>query len=763
MPHEPSDDDVETTPANPYAHALALDGTAEDASRVPEDGSADGSMTTDSHTFAVGPAVDPGDTADLPRPTPALTDTQVFARPGTNGSAAADGAVVLAGPEGEGVCPACGKYVRVSKGTCPACAMILQEYEPAHAADPLMPRQVGGGPSVGGRYHLLWQTQAGPGAEAFVVVMRREDGTQFVRVMRQSPRGRGRGADGEAPGDTVDLGGELERRHDDTLPMEGQPVAEAGVRHERDLLRQADHPRLPKVCDFLDESRTDSLVLKTARGTGLRRAWADPGRSRVVKLGWLHQILTLQEQLHRAGVVLPTLSPDMLVVTADDQVHVRDVTGIAAVGSDVVRPSWFRLSCAPEIIRDAAGADSLADSFAFGAVLLSLHLGRRLTAADFRYQGVPLPLTTLLPDAPPTLVRLLARTLQPKRSLRLPVVTTVCPDDDTDSPEKRQAADPPKSGSSGDTVERDGPPEPQDLTRRGTTLLRHFPGEGETSELRTLLAEYVESVSPPPVVCAGWTNTGMVRKRNEDTFCIERFAAGRHGGSQAATLCCVADGMGGHGAGDVASRIAVAAAAEHVRDRLDDLVHLRELPEDHPLARPQGGVNLLREAVLHAHAQVIAAGAAGQGNATMGCTLDVMLIHGLHAMVAHVGDSRVYHCINGTLRQVTRDHTLVDRMVDMGQLTAAQARVHPRRSELYQAVGAAGAMEPARYHVRLRAGDWLMMCSDGLTAHVQDDEILRLVADAPNAELAARRLVNAALVGGGSDNVTVVIAYLRDL
>ena len=141
----------------------------------------------------------------------------------------------------------------------------------------------------------------------------------------------------------------------------------------------------------------------------------------------------------------------------------------------------------------------------------------------------------------------------------------------------------------------------------------------------------------------------------------------------------------------------------------------------------------------------------------MGCTAEAVYVDGRCVVVGHVGDSRVYHLHEGRLIQVTRDQTLVNRLVELGQLSAAEAETHPRRNELQQAVGGQPDVEPGLYHGTLSAGDWVVVCSDGLTNHVKDADLKQMLqSEAASADQAARRLVNLTLIEGATDNVTVV-------
>jgi protein phosphatase len=161
-----------------------------------------------------------------------------------------------------------------------------------------------------------------------------------------------------------------------------------------------------------------------------------------------------------------------------------------------------------------------------------------------------------------------------------------------------------------------------------------------------------------------------------------------------------------------------------------------------------------------ANRRVFNASQAHHGARGMGCTAEVVLIDGATAVVGHVGDSRVYRMRGGKLVQITRDHTLVGRLVELGQITEAEAEVHPRRSELHQAIGGRPDVYPDVYSVALEPGDWMVICTDGLSNQVSLDDMQGVLRDARNAERAARRLVNLALYDGAMDNVTVAVVRI---
>ena len=225
---------------------------------------------------------------------------------------------------------------------------------------------------------------------------------------------------------------------------------------------------------------------------------------------------------------------------------------------------------------------------------------------------------------------------------------------------------------------------------------------------------------------AGLTHVGLVREHNEDNFFIDPEA----------NVGFVADGMGGHEAGEVASALAVEVMKRSVADAQN-----------------------LDTGLVRAH-RAILAHPRGGGWRGMGTTGVAVRIRGADAEIAWVGDSRAYLWQDQVLYPLSKDHTPVQMMVDRGTITAHQARSHPQRNEITQALGAAyeDVVYPGSAQARLASGDVVLLCSDGLTEHLSDERIAQLLASGTrNLQAAAERLVEAALDDGGSDNITVVL------
>lgn len=224
---------------------------------------------------------------------------------------------------------------------------------------------------------------------------------------------------------------------------------------------------------------------------------------------------------------------------------------------------------------------------------------------------------------------------------------------------------------------------------------------------------------------AAATHTGNRRPHNEDS-CATFPDLG---------LFIVADGMGGHEAGEVASRIVV----------------------DHVERGVRSG-EALDQAVRSAHGAVLEAVDKGEGPEGMGSTVVAVLLDGDSFRLAWAGDSRAYR-FGSSLERLTRDHSLVQEMVDRGQLSEEEARSHPERSLITRAMGMPdqGEMDVEAIDGRLAPGETLLLCSDGLTEELTDEQITELLETGGNTDAVAAALVDAALAAGGRDNITVVL------
>ena len=240
----------------------------------------------------------------------------------------------------------------------------------------------------------------------------------------------------------------------------------------------------------------------------------------------------------------------------------------------------------------------------------------------------------------------------------------------------------------------------------------------------------------PDIETASLSDVGRVRRENQDA-CAEMQSA------RGTRLLVVADGMGGHQGGSVASRLAIEA--------IDDVFRRGDL----------SGEALLETAISEANARVHSSAAEDAALHGMGTTAVALLLDDEldSAWIAHVGDSRIYRLRDGRFEQLTEDHSTVAEMVRSGMITPEEAATHPRRNEILRSLGVEPVTEPTLANVDLRPGDQLLLCSDGLSGVLSDDEIAAVLLRTPPAQ-AVRTLVDAVNERGAPDNVTVMIAAL---
>jgi protein phosphatase len=255
------------------------------------------------------------------------------------------------------------------------------------------------------------------------------------------------------------------------------------------------------------------------------------------------------------------------------------------------------------------------------------------------------------------------------------------------------------------------------------------------------------------ILACGQTDTGLARLHNEDSFRVD----GDNG------LYVVADGMGGHSHGEVASKIAIETIVRALRDPDAMRVAASGTTETPPAAGALRPHSLrFKDAIRRAHDAMLNAIRDDLRLQGMGTTVAGLLVRDGVGAVAHVGDSRVYRLRGGELRLLTRDHTWVNEQVMAGFLTEDQARTHPLRNVVTRALGGETEVSVDVQEVELRKGDLYLVCSDGLTSMLTDAEIKsRLVSGKPLDEI-CRSLIADANERGGADNITVIIARVQE-
>ncbi len=259
-------------------------------------------------------------------------------------------------------------------------------------------------------------------------------------------------------------------------------------------------------------------------------------------------------------------------------------------------------------------------------------------------------------------------------------------------------------------------------------------------------------LQPPQLLAACAQSVGLQREHNEDALFALTTLLASNGTTYPFGIYIVADGMGGHQYGEVASEVAVRTMSEHLIEHIyRPIFQINQQSPDAPLRDIlEAGVNLAHNAIL---------GFAPGG----GTTLTLVLILDNQMAIAHVGDSRVYEVkLNGAMRALTRDHSLVKRLEELGQLTPEEAAVHPQRNVLYRALGQGEPFEPEIITAPVPESGYLLICSDGLWGVIPEKTIGNIIKTAPTLHEACQQLVDAANEAGGPDNISAILVRLPE-
>jgi protein phosphatase len=486
-----------------------------------------------------------------------------------------------------------------------------------------------------------------------------------------------------------------------TPPVDKQPrvsssLAEAAPAFERFGLF--------KPVEELIDGQGVYIVLERIRGQAIAHLdQTDEKEARAIGL----QLCALAEQFHEHGWVYNGFEPYGIVLDHDKRVRLIGFDRARQAGTPVedapIYPS--RGFTAPELFGRGSVYDVRSDVYSIGAMLHFLLTGESANAGD----GSELyPVATVFPN----FERLLARAL-------------------AEDPEKRYQS---------------------------------------IAALRVALTD----LNLPVVLQSGhFTDVGLVRELNEDSVLALNLTQYYESVQTQIGIYIVSDGMGGEAAGEVASRVTVRAVAEWVTDKLVS-ASLKSTHEEKIAAPTQtGGLRLavangnemattemLKEAVIAANHEVMSYAAANPKERGLGATVTVAMVVGEVLTIAHVGDSRCYLLTGDRLEQLTEDHSLVQKMVNTGNLSRSEARSHPYRNVIYRSIGADEQIDIDIVRRALNYGETLMLCSDGLNGMLGDDQIRDILLVNADPNTAAKELVVAANAAGGVDNTSVIVVRI---
>lgn len=266
------------------------------------------------------------------------------------------------------------------------------------------------------------------------------------------------------------------------------------------------------------------------------------------------------------------------------------------------------------------------------------------------------------------------------------------------------------------------------------------------------IVDEAHQLEPPQLIVGSAQSVGRQRDHNEDALLTLTSSMTSDYSNVPFGLFIVADGMGGHHHGEVASGIAIRNMASFIVDKL-----YTSILSPNPISPDESIQEIMQTGVQDAHLAITKQVPGG------GTTLTAALILGRQLTIAHVGDSRAYLFADGKhLEILTRDHSLVKRLVELGQITKEEAAVHPQRNVLYRALGQGEPFDADIKTRSLQTSEHLLICSDGLWGVVPDADIHRMVIEEPNPEVACQSLIDAANEAGGPDNITAILIRLTE-
>jgi protein phosphatase len=264
------------------------------------------------------------------------------------------------------------------------------------------------------------------------------------------------------------------------------------------------------------------------------------------------------------------------------------------------------------------------------------------------------------------------------------------------------------------------------------------------------IASQGQQIEPLQLIVGAARNVGKSRDKNEDSLFQHTSLISAGTSSLPFGIFIIADGMGGHQHGEMASETAVRTMSTYLIIKLfNSLYGLNPSPPNESLQE------IMKVGINQAHRNIMEAAPGG------GTTMTAAITIGSQMTLAHVGDSRAYSVyLDGRMQLLTRDHSLVKRLEELGQITAEEAAIHPQKSMLYRALGQGEAPEPDIFTASIPNPGYLLICSDGLWGVVSEERVFQIISESASPQRACQNLVDAANAAGGPDNITVILVRL---
>ena len=476
------------------------------------------------------------------------------------------------------------------------------------------------------------------------------------------------------------------------------------LQRERAIIEELNYPTIVEVLDYFECEAEELgvchrggrayLVEEYFDGYTLREAWPREYISTIQRIDWLIQLCQGLAKIHATGTLFNAINPDRLRVSNENRLMLTDFSSAVKLPIKPEHRLGIDFYAAPELAVAPETTDTRADLFSLGVMWYELLLGRPLTDEDFETPFILKPSHEQIPNLHPSIHRLVLKLTNHNPDLRFAATNA------------RQPID-------------------------SCAYLQ--------SDLLQLKQQYIQS----SLIIGSQTNTGLHREANEDNLWVQNLSYSTVDGYVTLGLFMVADGMGGANAGEVASELVVETIADAL---LPELIASRNQVDDkHSEILLQNIANAIGQANREIYTQ---AEQTLQLHG-MGSTVTLAVIVGMRAYIGHVGDSRLYLINKEGIHQKTTDHSIVNRLLSLGLITPEEAETHPQRNVITKAVGARQNVESDTFSFSIEQGDSLLLCSDGLTAHLEDSEIYEIIRDTNSPQQACDCLVNRAVLKSG--------------
>lgn len=460
------------------------------------------------------------------------------------------------------------------------------------------------------------------------------------------------------------------------------------------ILRSVTYPTVVKAVDIFSENGKYYLVVEQLEGNDLRYFLTKNKINIQQSCDWMIQLCQSLSQLHRRKIVHLDLQTRYIVVTKDLQ-RVR-LTGFDSAVQLPFKNNNPEISIysSPELIFNKE-VDNRSDIYSLGVIWHEIITGFKPTEENIKDKWFKMPeILEFNPSISPQLNRIINKMLQV-------------------NPDERY---------------------------------------NNVDELKKDILSLYNSTT---YVVGYYTDVGMVRDSNEDSFSVYTKKYLSQTNSLNYGIFVVADGMGGAKAGEYASAIASKEVSNYISYYLEETSQ-NNLNDDEIR-------NILEHAVKRANTFIYKESKENKEYSGMGTTLTAALIYDNQLYIAHVGDSRAYLINQSSIEKITRDHSLVGRLLELGQITQEEALTHPQRNLIYRSLGGFPAVEVEIYQLVLKANDYILICSDGLYEHINDNEIKTIVLSSDDPSKACKHLINLANIRGGDDNCTVILIKIQGI